>query len=116
MGVWDKIAIGLQLTVYGTGLVFLVLAFLWGLMVVLLRLDPGETIAEERPPAPEPEPTHPTSPSDLSLQERAALAIAVRLHTTKAVNTASTRARGATSYVSPNTWVVLGRTRQLRKR
>ena len=42
----ELLQIGLQLTVFGMGLVFLLLALLWGGMALMLRLD--------RPPAPPP--------------------------------------------------------------
>ncbi len=112
MSLVDKIAIGLQLTVYGTGLVFLVLAFLWGLMVVLLRLDRGAPITQEAPPEPEEAP----SPSELSPQERAAVAVAVLLHRTREKAAGHAEGHEKEGGAAPNPWVVVGRTRQLGKR
>ncbi len=48
MALLERLMIGVNLTILGMGLVFLLLALLWGLLTVMLRLD--------RPPAPAPEP------------------------------------------------------------
>ena len=64
--------IGLQLTVYGTALVFLVLAFLWGVMVLLIRVDRSAPLATDTSSQ---EPTR-----SLSVREYAAVSLAVLLH------------------------------------
>ncbi len=107
---WEKISIGLQLTVYGTGLVFLILAFLWGLMSVLLRLDHGEAVE-----APKEEQSVPaaTEPGRLSPQERAAITLAVLAYKGLVGKMPRVQAQGQERISASNSWVALGRARQL---
>jgi len=42
MPFWTRVATGLEITVWGMGLVFLLLALLWGFLTLLLRLDNPE--------------------------------------------------------------------------
>ncbi len=108
MGLAEKMSIGLQLTVYGTGLVFLVLAFLWGLMSVLLRLDREKKVAreEDTPRAPAP---------DLTPQERAAITLAVLAHRGMVKRISRAREKVGRRIPAPSEWVMLGRARQLRR-
>ena len=39
MDFWTRIATGVEITVWGMGLVFLLLAIMWALLTVLLRMD-----------------------------------------------------------------------------
>ncbi len=105
MTMWEKVLIGLQLTVYGTGLVFLVLAFLWGLMSLLLRLDQGEPV---RPPGPSRE--EPEEAGRLSPRERAAVALAVLRYRRER----AAPGRWTAPMVTASSWVGAGRARQLR--
>ena len=56
----DSLRIGLELTVFGMGLVFLLLMLLWGVMVLLVKLDRA---------APRPAPSSPPSPPSPSGRE-----------------------------------------------
>ena len=49
----ERLFTGFNLTVLGMGLVFLLLALLWGLLVLMLRLDrePPSGATERTPPA-----------------------------------------------------------------
>ena len=106
---FDLLKIGLQLTVYGTGLVFLVLAFLWGLMSLLLRLDAAPTLNTK------PEDAEPASLSEstLSPQEEAAAVLAVLLHIQQVQSTTTPGGSSSLSVSPPSRWVSLGRARQL---
>jgi glutaconyl-CoA/methylmalonyl-CoA decarboxylase subunit delta len=56
----ERLTTGLNITVLGMGLVFVLLALLWALLTVMLRLDrppaagPGEGVAPARPDARKP--------------------------------------------------------------
>ncbi len=52
MGWLERLGTGLQLTVVGMGLVFLLLALLWLLLTVLLRLDRAPAAPAPAPAAP----------------------------------------------------------------
>jgi Na+-transporting methylmalonyl-CoA/oxaloacetate decarboxylase gamma subunit len=93
----ELLSIGLQLTVFGMGLVFLLLAVLWGLMTLLLRLDQA------------PAPTQPTPPQAMPDPDKlAAITIAVLLHRT------ARRAPGQPAPPPPGHWADMGRIRQNR--
>ncbi len=109
----DLLKIGLQLTVYGTGLVFLVLAFLWGLMSLLLRLDAAPTPDTKTPQAPEDAEPASLSESTLSPQEKAAAVLAVLLHIQQVQSTTTLGGSSSLKVSSPSRWVSLGRARQL---
>lgn len=113
----ELIPIGLQLTVYGMGLVFLLLLLLWGVMSLLLRLD--------RPPAAAPGPAvaaETAAGSNLGKLGRAvesltpekvsAIAIAVLLHRSLRRKQAAPAMRTHWPGTLPSRWVVAGRTRQ----
>ncbi len=102
---WENIRVGLQLTLFGTGLVFMVLAFLWGLMWLLLALDvekvaPTSTLEQLEEKA--------LGPSPL---ERALIALAVLRHR-QTLGKPSPEGKG--TFALTNTWITLGRLRQLR--
>ncbi len=100
---------GLELTVVGMGLVFLVLAVLWGLMAALVRLDrmgssPRKS-AGARPDAAGPA---------LDAETLAAVGVAIRLHLRALRRQAAPAARVHAPGSLPSRWVSTGRTRQNR--
>jgi Na+-transporting methylmalonyl-CoA/oxaloacetate decarboxylase gamma subunit len=106
---------GLELAVYGMGLVFLLLAVLWGMMVILLRLDrqpdngrasveaalPAALIVRGNVDALEPE-------------LLAAVVIACRAHRMTRRKQAAPEMRTHEPGSLPSRWVGSGRTRQNR--
>ena len=69
---FGNLAVALQITLIGMGLVFAAIVLLWGLITLLVKATAGAT-------APEPAPTPAVLPPPLSLQRRRAAAIAVAL-------------------------------------
>jgi len=100
----DLIAIGLQLTVYGMGLVFLLLLLLWAMMSLLLRLD-------HPPAAPEAAPAV-TATTTIAPEKLSAMVIAVLLHRSLRRKQAAPAMRTHWPGTLPSRWVVAGRTRQ----
>jgi Na+-transporting methylmalonyl-CoA/oxaloacetate decarboxylase gamma subunit len=99
--------VGLKLTVYGMGLVFLLLALLWGVIAWLTRLDqasapalPGEAAALKR--------------AALSPDVLAAIVIACRAHRMTRRKQAAPEMRMHEPGSLPSRWVGSGRTRQNR--
>jgi Na+-transporting methylmalonyl-CoA/oxaloacetate decarboxylase gamma subunit len=101
----ELIGIGLQLTIWGMGLVFLLLALLWGLMTILLRLD--KTQAEAMP-----DKTHATVPAGPAPDVLAAITIAVMMHRRVRRKEAAPAMRTHQPGTLPSRWVSTGRTRQ----
>lgn len=106
---------GLQTTALGMGLVFAMLALLWGLLVLVRRLDvppaaPG-TPAQDLPAAPQ---AAVSAPEGLDPARVAAIATAVMCHRqmlrTKAAPSVRTHWPGTLLHASR--WVAAGRTRQ----
>jgi sodium pump decarboxylase gamma subunit len=58
----DNLLWGLQMTVLGMGLVFALLALLWGLLTLVLRLDKAPPEAAPARSEPEPEPAATATP------------------------------------------------------
>jgi Na+-transporting methylmalonyl-CoA/oxaloacetate decarboxylase gamma subunit len=114
--------IGLELTIYGMGLVFLLLAVLWGLIAWLVRLD-QQAVAE-----PEPEPalveaidapagaaiTAPAGAPALPPDVLAAVVIACRAHRMTRRKQAAPEMRTHEPGSLPSRWIGTGRTRQNR--
>jgi Na+-transporting methylmalonyl-CoA/oxaloacetate decarboxylase gamma subunit len=102
--------IGLELTAYGMGLVFLLLALLWALISVLLWLDrpPRETPAAIAGPAAD------RSVAALSPELLAAVVIACRAHRMARRKQAAPEMRTHEPGSLPSRWVGTGRTRQNR--
>ena len=106
----DNLGWGLQMTVLGMGLVFLLLALLWGLLTLVLTLD--------KTPAPKPEPpsaapmdaTQTALPADLI----AVIAVAALKHRSALRHEAARLGWRASSNeeASGSRWVVTGRARQ----
>ncbi len=102
---------GIQLTIYGMGLVFLLLIALWGMMSLLLRLD--------RPPAANqavdmPAPAMQITPATDDPEKLAAIALAVVTHQIIKRNQAAPHMRTHWPGTLPSRWVGAGRTRQNR--
>jgi Na+-transporting methylmalonyl-CoA/oxaloacetate decarboxylase gamma subunit len=112
----ERLTTGLNITVLGMGLVFLLLALLWALLTVLLRLD--------RPPASEPEKgiasarPAPKKPVKLSPELLSAIAVAVFTHQAVLRKQAAPAMRshwpGSTLFASR--WVAAGRHQQTQNR
>ncbi len=99
---------GLQLTVYGMGIVFLLLAVMAGLITLLVKFD-------HAPAAGEPEPASapaPTFPAGLDADAIAAITIAVRAHRSVLRKQAAPTMRRHQPGTLPSRWVAVGRTRQ----
>jgi sodium pump decarboxylase gamma subunit len=112
----ELLEVGLRLTVYGMGLVFLLLAVLWLLVALLLRFDRGSlpgapaTAVSPAPAAPRSGLAAATSDPELL----AAIVIAVRAHRTHLRRQAAPALRAHLPGTLPSRWVGAGRTRQNR--
>ena len=105
----QNLANGLQITIIGMGLVFLLLAVLWGLMTLLLRLD--------RSRAPDATPTklpaaQTTDATQLSPEMLAAVMVAVRMHRRIRRKQAAPAMRSHQPGTLQSRWVGAGRTGQ----
>lgn len=109
----ELIETGLLLTVAGMGLVFLLLALLWGLIALLLRLDRGATSA---PPADAPAALPASVPAavapGLAPELLAAITIAVLTHRAVRRRQAAPLMRQHLPSTLHSRWVVAGRARQ----
>jgi Na+-transporting methylmalonyl-CoA/oxaloacetate decarboxylase gamma subunit len=99
--------IGLKLTVYGMGLVFFLLAVLWGLIALMIRFDvpapPDAAVAAAQAPRPGIEPGL-----------LAAIVIACRAHRMVRRQRAAPEMRMHEPGSLPSRWVGIGRSRQNR--
>jgi Na+-transporting methylmalonyl-CoA/oxaloacetate decarboxylase gamma subunit len=99
--------IGLELTLYGMGLVFLLLAILWGLIALMTRLD--------TPPAAEQAAaTGAAARAAIDSDLLAAIVIACRAHRMTRRKQAAPEMRTHEPGSLPSRWVGTGRTRQNR--
>jgi Na+-transporting methylmalonyl-CoA/oxaloacetate decarboxylase gamma subunit len=98
---------GLQITALGMGLVFGLLALLWGLLTLVLKLDAPQT------PAPVSEPAAATAPA-LDPAIVAAITVAVLAHSAqrRAEAAPQMRMHWPGSLLHASRWVSAGRTRQ----
>ena len=96
--------IGLQLTVFGMGLVFLLLAVMALLITLLLRLDRTVTVS--------PEPSAPEYPAGLNAEALAAISIAVTMHQAVRRKEAAPAMREYQPGTLPSRWLNVGRTLQ----
>jgi Na+-transporting methylmalonyl-CoA/oxaloacetate decarboxylase gamma subunit len=115
----DHLAWGLQITVLGMGLVFGLLALLWGLLVVAARLDaPAAVPAAGAALGTGPAPADPTAaqPSAPSAPLVAAITVAVLAHHAlrRAEAAPSMRTNWPGSLLHASRWVASGRMRQNR--
>jgi Na+-transporting methylmalonyl-CoA/oxaloacetate decarboxylase gamma subunit len=100
--------IGFELTVYGMGLVFLLLALLWGTIAWLVRLDQATTPPAARDAAVA------QRRSKLDPDVLAAVVIACRAHRMTRRKQAAPEMRMHEPGSLPSRWVGTGRTRQNR--
>jgi Na+-transporting methylmalonyl-CoA/oxaloacetate decarboxylase gamma subunit len=98
--------VGLELTIYGMGLVFLLLGLLWAMVSLLTRLDAQEPIGE---PA-----AHVAGPASIEPALLAAIVIACRAHRITRRKQAAPELRTHEPGSLPSRWVGSGRTRQNR--
>jgi len=96
--------IGIQLTVFGMGLVFLLLAVMALLITLLLRMD--RTVADL------PEPPAPERPAGFDAETLAAISIAVTMHQAVVRKEAAPAMREYQPGTLPSRWVNIGRTLQ----
>ena len=117
--------VGFELTLYGMGLVFLLLAVLWWLIALLIRLDKPETAVEaveeveevEAPamqPGAEARPAAVTAAGDLKPEVLAAVVVACRAHRMARRKQAAPEMRTHQPGSLPSRWLGTGRTRQNR--
>ncbi len=109
MEFWTRIATGVEITLWGMGLVFLLLAILWGLLTVLLRAD--NPVASPEASAGSPwGATGPQAPS-ISPELTAAIALAVLTHRAVLRKQAAPtmRSHWPGSILFANRWVAAGR-------
>jgi glutaconyl-CoA/methylmalonyl-CoA decarboxylase subunit delta len=111
----ENIGFGLQLTVLGMGLVFSLLAVLWGVLALLLRLDRSPAQAPAEPEA-RPAVIAPAQPAELERDTLAAITIAVLAHSAVLRQQAAPLMRSSApgSLIHASRWVAGGRTRQNR--
>lgn len=105
----DSLNIGLQLTVWGMGLVFLLLAVLWGLMTLMLSLDKTPQPASQG--APDIEIPVSGAPG-IEAEKLAAITIAVMMHRRVRRKQAAPALRAHRPGTLPSRWVGAGRVRQ----
>ncbi len=96
--------IGLQLTVFGMGLVFLILAVMAFLIFFLVRMDRAKPPLEEAPA--------PAYPAGLDAEALSAIAVAVVTHQAVRRKEAAPAMRRHRPGTLPSRWVVVGRTLQ----
>jgi Na+-transporting methylmalonyl-CoA/oxaloacetate decarboxylase gamma subunit len=113
----DMLGVGLEITLLGMGLVFTLLALLWGLIAGLLRLDARAAVpdtAAERLPAQQV--TAAEQPGAIPAELLAALTVAALTHRTLLRQQAapSTRHHQPGSHLHASRWVATGRSRQNR--
>ncbi len=100
----ESLKIGIQLTVYGMGLVFLLLALMAFLITMLLKFDRSEPVSEK--------PSAPRYPAGLDADALAAVAIAVAMHQAVLRKEAAPAMRKHMPGTLPSRWVSVGRTLQ----
>lgn len=107
----DNLGWGLQITALGMGLVFGLLALLWGLLSLALKLDRPPAPAAVQAPQPQAEPA-PDPLADPAL--RAAVTMAVLAHAARQRGEAAppVRLHSPGSLLHASRWVAAGRTRQ----
>ncbi len=109
--------IGLELTLYGMGLVFLLLALLWGLIALTTRFERAPANAGAETAAPPDAPAAAVRTADggaLDPDLLAAVVIACRAHRMSRRKQAAPEMRTHKPGSLPSRWVSTGRTRQNR--
>ena len=109
----DRLMMGVNLTILGMGLVFLLLVLLWGLLVLILRLDRGPN-RKETPGAPALARPRAGKPSKMAPELFAAIAVAVLTHQAVLRKQAapSMRSHWPGSILFASRWVAAGRHQQ----
>jgi sodium pump decarboxylase gamma subunit len=111
----DLLGAGLRLTVLGMGLVFLLLALLWGLLALLLRADRPAPSPSAPETAAAPKARAKAGPEPLADPTvLAAVVVAVRAHRHLRRKQAAPEFRTNPPGSLPSRWVSTGRTRQNR--
>jgi sodium pump decarboxylase gamma subunit len=109
----DRLMMGVNLTILGMGLVFLLLVLLWGLLVLILRLD-REPTRTETPGSPTPARRRAGRPRNMAPELFSAIAIAVLTHQAILRKQAapSMRSHWPGSILFASRWVAAGRHQQ----
>ena len=107
----ENLLVGLRLTVYGMGIVFLLLGVLAVIIGGLVRLDRPKARASKPAPRPTASPAAEAGPDRALL---AAIMIAVRAHIRVRRKQAAPAMRSHQPGTLPSRWVASGRTRQNR--
>ena len=107
----ENLLVGLRLTVYGMGIVFLLLGVLAVIIGALVRLDRPKARASKAAPRPAASAATETGPDPALL---AAIMIAVRAHIRVRRKQAAPAMRSHQPGTLPSRWVASGRTRQNR--
>lgn len=108
----ENLGFGLTMTVLGMGLVFTVLALIWGMLNLLTRFDqPEAPVVAEAAPTPA---VAPAAEGQLTPDEVAAIAVAVAVHaaTLRREAAPTVRSYWPGSLLFASRWVAAGRTRQ----
>jgi len=108
----DALGIGLRLTVFGTGLVFLALGLLWGIMTLLLALD-GHWVATRSQVLPSDERGQQKKEAELPSSLVAAITTSVLYHRARRTVTPLTFPTSHPMAADAPSWVALGRGRQM---
>ena len=105
---------GLQITVVGMGLVFALLAVMWALLTLLLRLERADEPTATPAPAPRPQPVVEIVGDELDPDTVAAITIAVMTHASVRRKQAapSMRSYRPGSLLYASRWVTAGRSQQ----
>jgi Na+-transporting methylmalonyl-CoA/oxaloacetate decarboxylase gamma subunit len=104
----EALRTGVELSIVGMGLVFLVLGLLWGLVALLARLDAASG------PAPRAAELPAAAAGTLDPETLAAVGVAIRMHLRALRRQAAPAARVHPPGSLPSRWVSTGRTRQNR--
>ena len=109
----DRLMMGVNLTILGMGLVFLLLVLLWGLLVLILRLD-REPTRTEMPGSPTPARQRAGRPRKIAPELFSAIAVAVLTHQAILRKQAapSMRSHWPGSILFASRWVAAGRHQQ----
>jgi glutaconyl-CoA/methylmalonyl-CoA decarboxylase subunit delta len=113
MALAERMMPGVQITILGMGLVFLLLALLWGILVLMLRLDrdPPPCGSDQEEGAPRPAPA---IPRGMAPELFAAIGVAVLTHRSVLRKQAapSMRSHWPGSILFASRWVSAGRHQQ----
>jgi len=113
MALAERLTMGVNLTILGMGLVFLLLVLLWGLLVLILRLD-REPTPKETTKTPTPPRLRAGKPPKMAPELFSAIAVAVLAHRAILRKQAapSMRSHWPGSMLFASRWVAAGRHQQ----